>query len=409
MPDQLSIQMLARMFSSFPVKLLVKCRCVCKAWDFLITDPSFIDEHLKKTAARKSELLIFRYYINIAPFEGNEHYLLYKDESFPENPVEELDSPLRGLSTFVNIVGSCNGVICLFDYLNRMYTERAALWNPSVRKIVSIPCPNVTFDSRGPFFYSLGFGFDSTTDDYKLVRVAYTGDDHFNFVDIPPLVEIFSLRGMYWKMVYNNLNYVICGCSTSAFLNGACHWVGSAPRSAVGVGDVIVSFSLGDELFRVMKIPNCLVNEYLFLDVAAFDGSLLLVPFMKKNGEEDWFSVWIMREYGVARSWTKLFSISKEEGVERLVAFRQNGEVLLANEDGRLVSYDPNTEKITATGIVGSAQSFYLDTLVDSLVLIGESNEFTEMEYASSCGSVSSSLMAIDRASGESTEEEWGE
>uniref|UniRef100_A0A2C9VHG5 F-box associated beta-propeller type 1 domain-containing protein n=2 Tax=Manihot esculenta TaxID=3983 RepID=A0A2C9VHG5_MANES len=396
--------MLTRMFSSFPVKLLLKCRCVCKAWDSLITNPSFIDEHLKKTAARKSELLLFRYYINVELFKGKEHYLLYTDETFPEKPVKELDCPLKCLSRFINIVGSCNGVICLSDDFSGTYTDRAALWNPSVRKIVSIPCANVTFHSHGPFFHSLGFGFDSKADDYKLVRVAYIGDEYFDFVDIPPLVEIFSLRERYWKRVHNNLNYVICECSTSAFVDGACHWVASVTKNGVSVGRVIVSFSLGDELFREMELPKCLVEEYIIMDVAAFDGSLLLVPFMKKNGKEDWFSVWIMREYGVARSWTKLFSFSKEERVERLVAFRQNGEILLAKRGGKLVSYDPNTKKTTATGIVGDARSFYLDTLVDSLVLIGESNEFTE-EDASSCGSCSS-LMEIDEASGESTEEE---
>ncbi|KAG8650182.1 hypothetical protein MANES_07G010100v8 [Manihot esculenta] len=379
--------MLTRMFSSFPVKLLLKCRCVCKAWDSLITDPSFIDKHLKKTAARKSELLLFRYYIDVEAFKGNEHYFLYK--TFPENPVEELHCPLKGFARFINIVGSCNGVICLSDDFNGTYTDRAALWNPSVRKIVSIPCPNVSFKSHGPFFHSLGFGFDSTTEDYKLVRVAYIGDDDFDFIDIPPLVEIYSLRERHWKRVDNNLNYVI-----------SCHWVGSTPETGGGVGQVIVTFSLEDELFREMEIPECLVKEYSFMDIAAFDGSILLVPFMKKNGKEDWFSVWIMREYGVARSWTKLFSFSKAERVERLVAFRQNGEVLLAKTGGKLVSYDPNTKKITATGIVGYA----------NLVLIGESNEFTEImeEDASSCvsGSVSSSLMVIDKSSEESTEEE---
>ncbi|KAF2287451.1 hypothetical protein GH714_000552 [Hevea brasiliensis] len=102
---------------------------------------------------------------------------------------------------------------------------RAALWNPSVRKIIAIPGPNVTFTSHGPYIHSLGFGFDSTTDDFKLVSVVYLQDSDFNFHEIPPLVEIYSLRSRCWRMVHNDMRYAILECSTSAFLNGACNWL----------------------------------------------------------------------------------------------------------------------------------------------------------------------------------------
>ncbi|KAF2293510.1 hypothetical protein GH714_002357 [Hevea brasiliensis] len=130
----------------------------------------------------------------------------FQDESFPVNPVQELDCPFKGIKRMVNIVGSCNGVFCLSDDVYGKYTERAALWNPSVRKIVNIPCPNFTFTSYGPYIPSLGFGFDSTTDDYKLVRIVYS---HFNFGEIRPFVEIYSLRSRGWRKVDNNLKYVI--------------------------------------------------------------------------------------------------------------------------------------------------------------------------------------------------------
>ncbi|KAF2293491.1 hypothetical protein GH714_002231 [Hevea brasiliensis] len=83
----------------------------------------------------------------------------------------------KGLKRFVIIVSACNGS---FVYLcvDGKYTDGAALWNASVRKVVAIPGPNVTFISHGPYIHSLGFGFDST-DDYKLVKVAYLQDFTF--------------------------------------------------------------------------------------------------------------------------------------------------------------------------------------------------------------------------------------
>ncbi|KAF2293535.1 hypothetical protein GH714_002538 [Hevea brasiliensis] len=349
MSDRLSQKLLTEILSRLPVKSLLKCRCVSKSWYSLITNPSFIAHHLEKTAPRNSGLLIFRYSTTaeLDTESDNERYFLYPDEGFPENPVEELDYPFKGVNRFVNIVGSCNGVFCLSDNVGGINTYRAALWNPSVRKIVKIHFPKVNYTSKAPFIHSLGFGFYSTTDDYKLVRVVYLKDSTLNYNEFPPLVEIYSLRSRGWRKVDNNLKYFMHEGSTSAFLNGACHWVATKED---GLSEVIVSFALGEEVFGEMEVPDCLV-----MDIAVFDGSLLLVPFMKFT-------------------------------TERLVAFRQNGKVLPAKVDGELVFYDPKTEEISATEILGNTGSFYLDTLVESLVLLDEANEFAEEEASEDDG-----------------------
>ncbi|KAF2293402.1 hypothetical protein GH714_001303 [Hevea brasiliensis] len=329
--DHLPQELLAEILSRLPVKSILICRCVSKTWYSLITDPSFIAHHLKKTAARNSGLLFFGYVTEELdfPFKPYARYLLYPDESFPANHVEELDCPLKGLKVLYKIVGSCNGVFCLsYGRYNRV-----VLWNPSVRKIVKIPWPNVTLNSHGLHKDSLGFGFDSSADDYKLVRIVY----------LP------------------------------------------APDKT-GVWYAIVSFSLGEEVFGEMEVPDCLVEKYPIIDVAVSDGSLLLVVVTKLT-EEGCFSVWMMKEYGVPGSWTKLFNISGLERIQRLVAFRQSGEVLLAAVGGDLVFYDPNTEEISATEISGCIDSFYLDTLVESLVLLDEPNEFAEEEPSEDDGS----------------------
>ncbi|KAF2293400.1 hypothetical protein GH714_001291 [Hevea brasiliensis] len=314
--DHLPQELLAEILSRLPVKSILICRCVSKTWYSLITDPSFIAHHLKKTAARNSGLLFFGYVTEELdfPFKPYARYLLYPDESFPANHVEELDCPLKGLKVLYKIVGSCNGVFCLsYGRYNRV-----VLWNPSVRKIVKIPWPNVTLNSHGLHKDSLGFGFDSSADDYKLVRIVYLPGSNFDFDEIPPFVEIYSLRSRGWK--------------------------------------------------------KFLMDHFCWL-------------LFTKLTEEGCFSVWMMKEYGVPGSWTKLFNISGLERIQRLVAFRQSGEVLLAAVGGDLVFYDPNTEEISATEISGCIDSFYLDTLVESLVLLDEPNEFAEEEPSEDDGS----------------------
>ena len=87
-----------------------------------------------------------------------------------------------------------------------------------------------------------------------------------------------------------------------------------------------------------------------------------------------------MKEYGIRESWTKLFSIDRDReqpSYRRSVWFRQNGGILLvqhlgsANSDeGDLSYYDPESKEIKSLGIHGKTCSFYVDTYMESLVLI---------------------------------------
>uniref|UniRef100_A0A6M2EQ14 F-box domain-containing protein n=1 Tax=Populus davidiana TaxID=266767 RepID=A0A6M2EQ14_9ROSI len=370
LPQDVLTDILARL----PFKTILQCRCVSKTWYSLISSTTFATHHLNKTTKTKnSDILLFRY----CPEESNgeiEHYFLYPDEGFPDNHLEELDCPFKSTGFgFSNIVGSCDGVFCLLDR-DFVYNDRAALWNPSIRKTVSIPRPNVTFTSHGSFVNSLGFGFDSISNDYKLVRVVYLQDCSFGFDEVPPLVEVYSMRRGCWRMITNDLKYVIREQSTCAFLNGACHWIGynsverDEPRHAA------VAFNLGDEVFVQMAVPDCLRWDH-FIDVSftVLDGMLSLVPCKKWLSGVTPTSVWVMKEYGVGESWTKLFNIEHLEGIERVVAFRENNEVLVAREYGELISYDPNTNNWDCK-LFGDADSFYLDTFVESLVLLSEAD-----------------------------------
>ncbi|KAF2293407.1 hypothetical protein GH714_001465 [Hevea brasiliensis] len=265
---------------------------------------------------------------------------------------------------------------------------------PSVRKIVEIPSPNVTFTSHGVHKLSLGFGFDSATDDHKLVTIMYLPDSNFNFDKIPPLVEIYSLRSRAWRKVHNDLKYVIIYFSTSAFLNGTCQWVATKPPNGPDVCYAIVSFSLGKEVFGEMEVPDCLAKKYHNIDVAVSDGSLLLVAFTETT-EERCFSVWMMKEYGVPGSWTNLFNISHLEGIRRLLAFRQSGERGTFEDDGangvsKEHSSSPDGEDMDLQKNSEGNQN------ANRPIILNEANEILE-EVASS----SNSQIVIDEANAE--------
>ena len=50
-----------------------------------------------------------------------------------------------------------------------------------------------------------------------------------------------------------------------------------------------------------------------------------------------------MKEYGAVESWSEIFSFDFELGFRRMLGLRENGEVLLPNEDNYLVAYNPIT------------------------------------------------------------------
>jgi len=222
--------------------------------------------------------------------------------------------------------------------------------------------------------HSLGFGFDSISNDYKLVRVVYLQDCSFDFDEVPPMVEVYTMRRGCWRMITNDLKYVIREQSACAFLNGACYWIGYNSLERDEPRHATVAFNLGNEVFVQMTVPDCLVwDDFIDISLTVFDGMLSLVPCKKWLWEETSCSVWVMKEYGVGESWTKLFNIEHVEGIQRLVAFRENNEVLLAGEDGELISYDPNTNNWDCK-LFGDVDSFYLDTFVESLVLLSEAD-----------------------------------
>ena len=93
-------------------------------------------------------------------------------------------------------MGTCNGLIFLAD---DSYGHCYIIYNPCVRKLVKLPKPNINFSSYAGFNAS-GFGFDSKTNDYKVVRFV-TREQKVQKGKSPPEVEVYSLSTGKWRMV----------------------------------------------------------------------------------------------------------------------------------------------------------------------------------------------------------------
>ena len=149
LPDEVLIEILHRL----SVKSLIRLRCVSKSWKSLITTPAFIDSHLTHSLSlpSNSNKLI------VIDDSDCKHY---KDDN-NDSSFHQFQNVEFPLTSSFRLIGSVNGLFCLFE------DKRFILWNPYIRKFI------ILRKTYGPLTCRSGFGFDSRTNDYKVMRIAF--------------------------------------------------------------------------------------------------------------------------------------------------------------------------------------------------------------------------------------------
>ncbi|XP_051124841.1 F-box/kelch-repeat protein At3g23880-like [Andrographis paniculata] len=367
MSDHLPTELIIEILLRVPVKSLIRFTTVCKLWRSLITSPFFVSSHLSN--AKDQTLLLRRY----DKHDKREHYTILKENENAPLGVDhssELAIPFKSRVGYFRIVGSCNGLVCLSDDLFATTSGPTIIWNPSIRNHLVVPMPSIL--PKEPHLVVLGFGVAGN--DAKVVRlIYYRKPEDFGFQESPE-VEIFSLKERSWRRVsgvdvrLQILEFVW----HHAFLNGIVHWLAYKLMDGDGSRSSILSFDICKEEFSEVMLPLELGRELATdLHISLIVGSLGVIKYSKEVGHE-WGDVWAMREYGVKESWTKLYRIDMAGGVERVVAFRKNGEALVALKNFELASYDSETGFAKSLGVCGTTRSFYIDRYVESLLLFGE-------------------------------------
>ncbi|KAJ7969498.1 F-box family protein [Quillaja saponaria] len=233
------------------------------------------------------------------------------------NDVEEnsaivnLQSPLEmGSDRPARILGSCNGLVSL-----GLGEKKIIIWNPSIGDFRIFQ----DTDSNG----SYGLGYDSVTDDYKLIKVfARNGSNEIG-------VDVFALKTHSWRSIrYSNLTYdLVDKVKVGTFLNGSIYWLvkhGDAQKMAS-----IISFDLQKEQVFSMPLPHCGIVEGWRLGVLT--GSLSACHCVYGKDAE----VWMKGSEVKNTSWIKLGSVPQEAEPEYIrdylvpLCFAKNGEAVM--------------------------------------------------------------------------------
>ncbi|KAF6147893.1 hypothetical protein GIB67_014473 [Kingdonia uniflora] len=145
--------------SRLSAKCLMRCKCVCKPLQTLITSPCFLKLHLQIANDTASENIVLEYDKNTSI---KYYYSLDIDAC---NEVRNLELPEPG----VVVVGSCNGLLCLSDS-----KTSASLWNPTTKEYVKLLNAPSLCRQQLHLKMVFGFGFINTTKEYKVLRCVYS-------------------------------------------------------------------------------------------------------------------------------------------------------------------------------------------------------------------------------------------
>ncbi|KAM3690873.1 hypothetical protein ACJW31_09G152400 [Castanea mollissima] len=345
LPSEIVTNILVRL----PIKSIIICTSVLKAWKSLIQNPTFSSTHLHHS--HNKNLLFF----NLCSENQEEFYALHnKDDEldFTQHTSFDYPSHVPDPDPKFRVVGTCNGLLLSLSNNLTMDTSRLCLWNPSVRKLVNLPPIHFSFDA------CIGFGFDPKTNDYKIYSLS-TGDQ--------------------WRMLRVDLAPICAFChhEPHAFINGALHWVASRLTVNEFLYFILV-FDLGDEVFRHEILPPEPIGHtrMMFAFISVYKDSIALI---QKDYNRK-LHIWVMKEYGVESSWTKVLSLNisnqgffDSEDIPRVIGFRRNGEVVLKLDGGQLISQDFESKEIKDLGIIGYKNTF-VDPYVESLVLLNKAS-----------------------------------
>ncbi|KAK1398995.1 hypothetical protein POM88_008858 [Heracleum sosnowskyi] len=197
-------------------------------------------------------------------------------------------------SDMVRFVSCCNGIICLSSY------EAIYLWNPSINKFGKLPLEFVSTWEPGPqinqlvsvlrnISFTVGFGYDNISNEYKVLRFMYKERE-----DIVPVVKLHCINADCCREIQGPiLKKKIWCCPNNIVVNGVLYF---------DDGDQLVSFDLHDEVFRLVSLPNSIQRK--MSDIMDFEGSIAMV-FESGPGVD----LWTLNNVSGKLSWTKKFSI----------------------------------------------------------------------------------------------------
>ncbi|OMO69218.1 hypothetical protein COLO4_29208 [Corchorus olitorius] len=350
---ELPTGLVMEILSWLPLKSLLNCRCVCKTWLQIISDFHFAKLHLSRSAV---SILIH----NLYPCIQARYLRLYQivkalDSGFIQ--IEEmvlgprLNLPEYEFSRNVDLVNSCNGLVCLHEFGMR---DLLYVCNPVLGEFITINVPEGGNKTRKAFC----LGFSPKSNQYKVLQTFYANG-------AGPIAEVYTVGTGSWTSLGNAPISIFEHRSFDAYLHGAFHWVTySDDGNSKGQ---IVCFDFEKDMFGEVPLFQfpCGRARITFLNLGVIEDCLCVCGY--PDYDFNHFEIWVMKDYGVKESWTMQFRIKHKslsyafsDWFYPLILLK-NGRMLMSYGDEMIVCYNLKKKRFRETTIRRTVDSFGFD------------------------------------------------
>lgn len=187
----------------------------------LITSSDFIKSHFDLTVQKNNPILMVSSYNTKVVYSIDYDSLVSAVSEYETYSIDDkIDYPFKSLGYDVELLASCNGLVCVRSYNCSLGKQYFCLWNPATRGYKEIPKLPFGFDNGSVGLFGLGYGHK--IDDYKLV----IGVEARGSKDIK-LLYIYTLASNSWKIKKMiplwNTNDI--RQNSGVVVNGDLHWL----------------------------------------------------------------------------------------------------------------------------------------------------------------------------------------
>ncbi|TVU05400.1 hypothetical protein EJB05_48561, partial [Eragrostis curvula] len=204
-----------------------RLRLVCRHWR------EVIDERAPEKRSRPKALVFVSELYSLSA---------YVIDDLPEGPCRKVwtDGVVSGTDRRTEPVGTCNGLLCLYEVDRIKPSGTISLVNPVTGETLAVPQLPLSVDipTYNWIYQAYSFGYVPTTGLYKIMHIPCSLDDTAQFI----VVQVLTLGEASWRNIPAPAGASCCLGSGIIVVDGTAHWV---TKDTVR----LASFDLADESF----------------------------------------------------------------------------------------------------------------------------------------------------------------
>lgn len=319
LPDEVIVE---EILMRLPVKSVVRFRSVCKLWNSLLSEPSYIQSLLNFSMFGNSDedCLILRIR-NLFPDGYHSRLSMLSRSTLSEIHIDNVPYFVYSKDS-IHIVGSINGLVCLgsFSFRDRSFM----LWNPVTHLFKKIVAHERV--SR-----MLGFSWDPVEKDFKIIgkpcysskAVVYSSKtDCWSDIVVPKFTSDIT----------EDLSFF-----PSAIVKGVCYWT-----SVDSTSSKILKFEARNNRLTYLDIP-CVRGSYSLVNL---NDCLARVDYSwDGSGPMDVYTF-----HEETSLWSKIYTFNTEMiNFENDITCFKSGGMIVAF-DGKYNLYDSKSNEIKSFG-----------------------------------------------------------